>query len=81
MDEATSALDVDTERAIGATVRELENLSAITTVIIAHRLSTVRTADRVVFLDQGSVVAAGTFDEVRARVPDLDRQARLSGIS
>jgi ABC-type multidrug transport system fused ATPase/permease subunit len=78
LDEATSALDAETEVAITETIRDLEG--HVTTVIIAHRLSTVREVDKMYFLDHGSVEAVGTFDEVRAAIPGMDRQARLMGL-
>lgn len=62
LDEATSALDNETESRIGATLSDLRG--RVTTIIVAHRLSTVRTCDEVIFLDQGRVAASGTFDEV-----------------
>ena len=78
MDEATSALDAETEWAITQTLQELSgNLSLI---LIAHRLATVRHCDQVVYLSEGRILAQGTFDEVRARVPDFDRQAELLGL-
>jgi len=49
-------------------------------VMIAHRLSTVRNADIVVYMDKGKVLATGTFEEVRTAVPDFDRQAKLMGL-
>ena len=49
-------------------------------VLIAHRLSTVRKADNVVYLSEGKVIAMGSFDEVRKAVPDFDRQAKLMGL-
>ena len=59
----------------------VEGLSReLTVVMIAHRLATVRNADLVVYLDQGQALAQGTFDEVRAAVPDFDRQAQLLGL-
>jgi ATP-binding cassette subfamily B protein len=62
LDEATSALDTQTEYAIQA---ELERLSeGRTTIVIAHRLSTVRDADQIVVLDQGQIVERGTHDEL-----------------
>ena len=78
LDEATSALDAETERAITATLRELEG--DVSTITIAHRLATIRFADEVIFLRRGVIEARGTFDEVRAAVPDFDRQAQLLGL-
>ncbi len=78
LDEATSALDGGTEENIS---KEIQSLKGSTTVVlIAHRLSTVRSADLVVYLDRGSIVASGTFEEVRDVVPDFDRQAKLMGL-
>lgn len=79
LDEATSALDAETEVAITATIRELE--SHVTTIIIAHRLSTVRHVNTLVYLEHGHLIAQGTFDEVRRQSPALDRQASLLGIA
>ena len=64
-DEATSALDNVTERAI---MDALHNLAHVKTILlIAHRLSTVRTCDRIFFLAHGQLKAVGTFDELLAR--------------
>lgn len=69
LDEATSALDSATERDVGAT---LDNLSGeITRVIIAHRLSTIQQADQILYLDNGKILAIGTFDQVRSKVPEF----------
>ena len=78
LDEATSALDAETEIAVVETLRELEG--NVTTVTIAHRLATVRTVEKVLFMRDGVVVSAGSFDQVRAAVPDFDRQAALLGL-
>ena len=64
LDEATSALDVQTERAVEEALRELA--SGRTTIVIAHRLSTVRDADQIVVLDAGEVVETGTHDQLLA---------------
>jgi ATP-binding cassette subfamily B protein len=62
LDEATSALDVQTERVVEEALRELA--AGRTTIVIAHRLSTVRDADQIVVLDQGELVERGTHDEL-----------------
>jgi ABC-type multidrug transport system fused ATPase/permease subunit len=78
LDEATSALDGGTEESIS---NDIQNLKGSTTVVlIAHRLSTVRDADLVLYIDNGKIVARGTFEEVRNSVPDFDRQAKLMGL-
>ena len=64
LDEATSALDVQTERAVGEALERLEQ--GRTTLVIAHRLSTVRDADQIVVLDRGEVVEHGTHEELLA---------------
>jgi ATP-binding cassette, subfamily B, bacterial len=64
LDEATSALDVQTERAVGAALEQLAE--GRTTIVIAHRLSTVRDADQIAVLDRGAVVERGTHDELLA---------------
>ncbi len=79
LDEATSALDAETEEAISQSLVQMSG--SVTRIIVAHRLSTVRNADKVVYLEDGRVVATGTFEEVRAAVPSLERQAKLMGIS
>ena len=78
LDEATSSLDGETETSISEAIHALRG--STTVVIIAHRLSTVRNADIVVYLSEGKILATGTFDEVRRSVPDFDRQARLMGL-
>jgi ATP-binding cassette subfamily B protein len=65
LDEATSALDVQTERAVGEALDRLAE--GRTTIVIAHRLSTVRDADQIVVLDEGRIVERGTHDELLAR--------------
>jgi ABC-type multidrug transport system fused ATPase/permease subunit len=78
LDEATSALDGETEIEISEAIQALRG--ATTVIMIAHRLSTVREADIVVYMDNGNVIATGTFDEVRELVPDFDHQAKLMGL-
>ncbi|MCS4117582.1 ABC transporter ATP-binding protein [Salinibacter ruber] len=65
LDEATSDLDTASEQHIQDSVDSLQG--EVTVVIIAHRLSTVKNADRVYVLDEGRVIEAGTYDELRMR--------------
>jgi ABC-type multidrug transport system fused ATPase/permease subunit len=78
LDEATSALDGETEASITDAIQQLRG--STTVVMIAHRLSTVRNADTVVYLSKGVVLATGNFEEVRHALPDFDRQAKLMGL-
>jgi ABC-type multidrug transport system fused ATPase/permease subunit len=78
MDEATSALDAEIESLVTQTIAELG--SEVTTITIAHRLATVRSADTVIYLDRGRLLAQGSFNEVRAAVPRFDHQANLLGL-
>lgn len=78
LDEATSSLDGVTEASISEAIHALRG--STTVVMIAHRLSTVRNADIVVYLSKGKIIATGTFSEVRNAVPDFDHQAKLMGI-
>ncbi|MFV0463472.1 MAG: ABC transporter ATP-binding protein [Nostocoides sp.] len=64
LDEATSALDNETERRLTETIDSLTG--SMTIVIVAHRLSTVRRCDQLVFMSAGRVAAVGTFDDVAA---------------
>jgi len=78
LDEATSSLDAETEESISKAIRSLHG--STTVVMIAHRLSTVRNADLVVYMNDGKIVAKGIFEEVRKIVPEFDKQARLMGL-
>ncbi len=79
LDEATSALDAISEYEITEAFERLDK--GLTKVVIAHRLSTVLKADKIVYLKGGKIQGMGTFNELRELIPDFDRQAELMGIS
>ena len=75
MDEATSALDSETENLIQKSIEMLKGRYTI--LIVAHRLSTIKHADRIVFMKNGEVVQTGTFDELINISRDFKRMAEL----
>ena len=75
LDEVTSALDAETEHAVMSSIEQLRG--SITVVIVAHRLSTVQHADQVIYVEDGTVLGIGTFEELRKSLPQLQRQIEL----
>ncbi len=75
LDEATSALDAESERLVQDALDRL--MADRTTIVIAHRLATVRAADRIVVMDQGQIVEEGTHSSLNARGGLYARLARL----
>ncbi len=75
LDEATSALDAESERLVQASIERL--VKDRTTIVIAHRLATVRAADRIVVMDQGRIVEQGNHDSLQAAGGLYARLARL----
>lgn len=75
LDEATSALDASTEASISDTVTSLKNQATL--IVIAHRLSTIQHADCIYVIDDGQILAEGTFSEVRKKVPMIEEYVRL----
>lgn len=75
LDEATSALDAESEQLVQQALDEL--MAQRTTLVIAHRLATVRQADRIVVLDRGAIAEQGTHDQLLAKAGLYARLAKL----
>jgi len=78
LDEATSSLDGETEANISGAIQMMKG--NVTVMMIAHRLSTVRDADLVLYMDNGKLIGQGSFNQVRGLIPDFDHQAQLMGL-
>jgi ATP-binding cassette subfamily C protein len=78
MDEATSALDAESEAKIQKTLAFLRG--KVTVVLIAHRLNTIQHADQVVLVEEGRVKDSGTFKELIARNPSVEKVVNLMQI-
>lgn len=79
LDEATSALDTSTEALVSAGIGAIGD--GVTKIVVAHRLATIRFADRIFFMRGGRVVGSGPFDELVATVPEFAEQAKLAGLA
>jgi ABC-type multidrug transport system fused ATPase/permease subunit len=78
LDEATSALDAQTEHDFTSAINQLKG--SLTLITIAHRLTTIKDADNILYLDNGSIIATGSLQEVRDQIPNFDGQAKLMGL-
>jgi ABC-type multidrug transport system fused ATPase/permease subunit len=78
-DEATSSLDGDTENRVKETIQAMRG--KVTQVVVAHRLSTVRDADMVFYIDNGGIRARGTFSDIARLVPNFDAISRQMGLT
>jgi subfamily B ATP-binding cassette protein MsbA len=79
LDEATSALDADSEAAIKAALARLSE--GRTTIVIAHRLATIRSADLIVAMEKGRVIEQGAHDALAAKGDYYARVTRLQGVT
>jgi len=75
LDEATSALDAATEASIAGAIQALGGDTTV--IVIAHRLSTIQHADQVHVMENGDIIASGTFREVRKNVPLIEEYVKL----
>jgi ATP-binding cassette, subfamily B, bacterial PglK len=78
LDEATSALDAETENRVSESILKLKG--DCTVILIAHRLSVVRRADMIYYIDKGKIVNYGTFEQLRLINTDFNNQANFMGI-
>ena len=75
LDDSVSAVDTKTEQEILTNLKK--NRAGLTTILIAHRISTVEDMDKIVFIDDGRVVDVGTHDELVLRCPDYKKMVDL----
>ena len=75
LDEATSALDAFTESQVMETIGSLRGKSTV--VIVAHRLSTIKNADQIIYLEKGKIIGSGTFMELQKKLPQFAEQVKL----
>ena len=75
MDDSVSAVDTDTEKVILKNLKE--NRAGKTTILIAHRISTVKSMDKIIFVDDGKVTAVGSHEELLKTCPEYERMVEL----
>ena len=75
MDDSVSAVDTNTEKVILRNLRE--NRAGKTTILIAHRITTIESMDKIIFVDDGRILAVGSHDELVRSCPEYSRMVEL----
>ena len=75
LDDSVSAVDTDTERTILANLRQTRR--GKTTILIAHRITTIRQMDKLLYMEDGKITAVGTHDELYERCPGYRKMVDL----
>jgi ABC-type multidrug transport system fused ATPase/permease subunit len=78
LDESTSSLDAISEEVVTTAIDAMHGDTTI--IVVAHRLATIKGADTILYLEDGKLMAEGSFSELRAKIPEFDRQATLQGL-
>lgn len=78
LDEATSALDSETELNISDAILNLKGKTTV--ILIAHRLSSIRSCDQIFYIEGGEIKSSGTFNQLKNSIPDFKKQAELMGL-
>ena len=76
LDEATSSLDLETEDKVSKSISKLKGEKTI--IAIAHRLSTLKECDALLFMKEGKIIDKGTFRELKEKYPDFENMLELS---
>ena len=76
LDEATSSLDIETENFVSENVANLKGEKTI--IAIAHRLSTLKKCDRIIYLEEGKIKDEGTFEELKEKHKEIENILKLS---
>lgn len=79
LDEPTSALDAETEHEVMSVVRTMRGDPTV--LIVAHRISTIQDVDCIIYVENGTVIGTGSFDDLRHRIPRFARQIELGTIT